>query len=124
MRLRPGRGALIRRQRGVALHQFHATERDAELLGDQLRLRGVQSVAELALAGVCRHAAVGGDGDPRIELIAAGAVEPLRRHHAGVDAEPHEWLDATLDALKPTTSAPERFRKVRRFMLSPPSRTA
>ena len=79
MRLRAGRGALIRRQRRVALDQLHAIERDAELFGDQLRLRGVEPVTELAFAGVGRHVAVGGDGDPRIELIAAGAVEPLRR---------------------------------------------
>ena len=78
MRLRSGRCALIRRERGVALNQRHAIERDAEFFGDQLRLRGVQAVAQFALAGVRRYLAVGSDGDPGIELIARSAVDALR----------------------------------------------
>ena len=54
--------------RRVALDQRDAVERNRELLGDQLRLRGGDALAELALAGVGGDAAVGGDGDPGIEL--------------------------------------------------------
>ena len=82
MRLLPGRRALIGRHRRVALDQTHAIERHAQLFGDELRLRGVEALPELALAGVGRHRAVGGDRDPRVELRAAGPVEALRQHAA------------------------------------------
>ena len=78
MRLRPRRRPLIRRARRVALNERHPIERHAQLFGDQLRLRGVEAMAQLAFAGVGRHVAVGGDRDPRIELGTSGAVEPLR----------------------------------------------
>ena len=49
------------------------------LFGDELRLRGVQPVTQFALARERRHAAVGADGQPRVELIAADAVESGRQ---------------------------------------------
>jgi hypothetical protein len=90
MRLRTGGGALIGRQRGIALHQCHPAQRHAELFGHQLRLRRIEAVTELAFTGVRRHVAVRGNGNPGIELIAAGAVEPLCQHDARLDTEPDE----------------------------------
>ena len=86
-RLAARRRALIGRRRGVALDQRDAIERHRELLGDQLRLRGVDALTELALAGVGGDAAVGGDRDPRIELpridVRRLSVErPLRRRRS------------------------------------------
>src|SRR5689334_720463 len=77
MRLLSGGRALIRRHRRVALNQPHAVEWHAQLFGDQLHLCGVETLSELALAGVGGDGAVGRDGDPRIELWTAGAVKAL-----------------------------------------------
>ena len=97
MRLRAGCRALIGRERGIALNQLHAIDRHAQLFGDQLHLRREEALAELALAGVRGDAAVGGDRDPRVELLGVDAAvdalrrtlrlrEPSDRRHAG-DAE-------------------------------------
>jgi hypothetical protein len=59
---------LIGRDRRVALDEPHAIERDAQLLGDQLHLRGLHALPEFALARAGRDAAIGGDGNPGIEL--------------------------------------------------------
>ena len=77
MRLRTRRGALIRRDRGVALHQRHSSDWDAELLGHELRLCCEQPVAELAFAGVGGDVAVRADRDPRVELRTARTVQTL-----------------------------------------------
>ena len=69
MRLAAGSDALIRRHRGVAVDQLDAVERHAKFLGHQLHLRRGDALAQFFLAGVGRHASVGADGDPRIELI-------------------------------------------------------
>ena len=82
MRLGAGRGALIRSERRVALDEFHAVKRNAELFGDQLGLRGVEPVAQFTFAGVSGHAAVRGNGDPGIELIAARTIKALRRRQS------------------------------------------
>jgi hypothetical protein len=87
MRLLTRSRALIGTERRIALNQLDAIERDAQLLGDQLCLRGVQALADLALAGKGGDAAVGIDRDPRVELVAAGAIEPLRIEHARRQAE-------------------------------------
>jgi hypothetical protein len=54
-------------------------------------------MAELALAGVRRYVSVGANRDPRVELIAANPIETLG--------------DV---ALKPTISAPDPFKNLRR----------
>ena len=79
VRLRARRRALVGRHRGVALNQPHAVERHADFLGDQLHLRGVEALPELALAGVRGDDAVGADGDPRVQRLGGGAVDALRR---------------------------------------------
>ncbi len=76
-RLAAGRDALIRRHRRVALNQFHAANRHGQFFGDQLRLDREDALTELALARVRGHAAVLGDGDPRVELRASLSTEPL-----------------------------------------------
>ena len=68
VRLRSGCDALVWRHAGHALNERHAIDRHAELFGNQLRLRGVESLPNLALAGVGGHIAVSRDRDPRIEL--------------------------------------------------------
>ena len=82
VRLRPRRRALIGRHRGVALDQAHPRERDADFLGDQLHLSGVQSLAEFALARIGRDDAVGADRDPRVQHFGGRAVDPLRGYRA------------------------------------------
>jgi len=79
MRLLSGCRALIGTDGGVALNQLHAIERDAQLLGNELRLRRVETLTDLALARERRDAAIGIDRDPPIELIAAGGTERLQR---------------------------------------------
>src|SRR5262249_2670051 len=60
---------------------------DVELVGCNLRERGEDALAELALAGEDRHGAVGVDADPAIEhaigLKTAGQARRLLRDHAG-----------------------------------------
>ena len=50
---------------------------DVELFGDHLRDRDVDALAHVHLAEISGHAAVGNDGDPRVEL-----VRPERRFAA------------------------------------------
>src|SRR5215471_16208292 len=52
MRLRSGCRSLIGSERGVALNETNAIERNRELFGNQLRLSRVEAMAELAFAGV------------------------------------------------------------------------
>jgi hypothetical protein len=87
MRLAPRRSSLIGCDRGVALHQPNARHRHAKLLGDHLDLRRVHPLAELALAGVGGDAAVGGDGEPRVELTICRARR-LRQCRAGRQTKP------------------------------------
>ena len=86
---------LIRRPRGVALHEPHARGGHRQLLGHELHLRGRHPLAELALAGVRRHHAVGVDADPRIEPagIHAGRAPRARLRRDGrgaVQVEAHD----------------------------------
>ncbi len=106
MRLAAGSVRLIGRHGRVAIDELDALERDAQLLGDQLHLRGGDSLAEFFLAAVCGDASVGGDGDPGVDLIEqmANPAMALRLERGAV----------CLDALKPTISAPEVFKKSRR----------
>src|SRR5690349_10490212 len=89
MRLRARGRALVGRDARVALNQLDAAEWNRQLLGNQLSLRRIQAVTELALAGERRDVAVGADRDPRVELIAAGAVESRRelRGRCVIDAQ-------------------------------------
>ena len=91
MRLRAGRRALIRRARGVALHERHAVERHAELFRNELTLRGVESLPELTFAGV------GGDRPSTptaIQASTAFAAGPaLCNSGPGRDDGPHRECD-------------------------------
>ena len=69
-------GSLVRRHVRVAFDQLHTSERHRELLGDQLELRGVDPLTELALPGAGGHAAVGVHGDPRVELARIDMGHP------------------------------------------------
>ena len=64
------RGALIRCARRVALNQRDAIERDDELFGDQLRLRGGETLTELTLPRVYGNPSIRANRNPRIELLA------------------------------------------------------
>ena len=61
MRLRSGGHTLIGRRAGNALNQLDAVHRHAELFGDELRLRRVESVPDLAFAGERGYRSVGRD---------------------------------------------------------------
>ena len=92
---------------------FTRSDGHRKLLGNQLGLGGLNALSELALAGVRRDAAVGGDADPGIELARIDR-RPLR----GAAPRPARARTAPgLQALKQTTSAPEPLRNSRR----PPS---
>ena len=77
MGLRSGGRTLIRRECRVALDERYAIEPYTELFGDQLCLSSVEPVPQFTLAGVGGHAAVRANGDPRIQLIAAGTIKTL-----------------------------------------------
>jgi hypothetical protein len=68
---------LIRRKRSVALDELDAIEGYRQFFGHQLSLSRVESVTQFTLPGVGSDRTVRIDGEPAIELIAAGAVEPL-----------------------------------------------
>ena len=87
---------------------------DREFLGDQLRLRGLNALSELAFAGVRRDAAVGGDADPRIELPRVDATTAARRRRGPAPSA----NGSSAEALKQTTSAPEPLRNSRRVLRS------
>src|SRR5580692_5845492 len=72
MGLAAGGVGLIGSQGRIAIDESDAIERNRELLRDQLLLRGGDSLAELLLAAVRCDTAVGGDGEPRIDLRARG----------------------------------------------------
>ena len=69
VRLAAGSHALIRREGRIAVDELHAIKRHAQLLGDQLRLRRRDALAELFLAAIGGDAAIGRDRDPGIHLI-------------------------------------------------------
>src|SRR6266403_3145239 len=75
MRLGTGRCSLIRSKGRIALYEFHAFERHAQFFRDQLRLRRVEPVAELALACVGSHVAVSADGDRKSTRLNSSHVE-------------------------------------------------
>jgi len=56
-------------------------------IGDQLRLRREETMTELTLAGEGGDRVVGVHPDPAIELLAAGAIQPLRAGRRRRDAE-------------------------------------
>ena len=97
-RLAPGRGSLVGTDRRVALNELHPRDRHRQLLGDELNLRRVHALAELALAGIRGDAAVGADGEPRIELrridVRPARVERALHDVGGVEdrcgAEAHD----------------------------------
>ena len=64
------RHTLVGRHARDALNQLDAIERHAELFGNELRLRGIQPLPHLALAGVCRDAAVRCDRQPAVDVLA------------------------------------------------------
>ncbi len=53
--------ALVRRERGVAFDDLHRTERHVQLVGGDLHQRGAHAGAEIDLAGIDRHDALGID---------------------------------------------------------------
>src|SRR6185437_7206692 len=63
-----GGGTLVGRQRGIAFDQRDTLDADAELLGRHLRNRDAQALAEIHLARVDRHRAVGVDRDEAVDL--------------------------------------------------------
>src|SRR5262249_29084084 len=116
-RLAARRCPLIGRDGGVALDQTNACERDRQLLGDELRLHGEDTQAQLALAGVRRDGAVGRDRDPRVELRRidvrhARAELPLRESGSLDDrraAEADDQRARRLQKITPREScAPQR----------------
>ena len=82
-------------------------EADRELLGDQLHLHREDALPQLALAGVGRDAAVGADGEPRIELPGDALIlrreRPLREGElvgaGGEAAEAHDQRAAALQEI-------------------------
>src|SRR6185437_4060690 len=62
-------------------------KRYAKLFGNQLSLRGDDALAEFFLAGICRDAAIGGDGDPRIDLIERGRARGSALENLSVDRD-------------------------------------
>src|SRR6185437_1677220 len=84
MRLAAGRVAFVRRAPGVSGDHRDVSERHAELFGDELRLRSDDALAKLLFAGVTGHFAVGGDGNPRVDLVGS------RRTARFADAELRE----------------------------------
>ncbi len=104
-RLAAGGRSLIGRDRGVALNQRDARERNGQLLGDQLHLHREDALPQLALAGVGGDAAVGADGEPRVELpgdaLVLGRERPLReRELVGAGGEAAEADDQRAAALQ------------------------
>src|SRR5437867_4852048 len=84
MRLRSRSGSLIWRNFGVTLDQLYAIQRNRKFFRHELGLRGVEPMPQLALAGESGNVAIGGYGQPTIDLIAAGSIEfffTSRRRH-------------------------------------------
>src|SRR2546422_380459 len=69
-------GALIRSEQGIARDELHALHRHAELLGGDLRQRGVGAGAEVDLSGVHRDHALAVDGDEAVHAIGGDALPP------------------------------------------------
>ena len=89
MRLRSRSGSLIWGNFGVALDQLHAIQRNGKLFCHELGLRGVEPMPQLAFAGESGNAAIGGDGQPTIDLIAAGSIEALGKQRFGRQTKGH-----------------------------------
>ena len=68
MPLLPAVATLVGRQRGIALDHRDPVDADAELFGGHLRNRDAQTLAEIDLARVNRHRAIGVDGDEAVDL--------------------------------------------------------
>ena len=88
MRLRAGGHALIGRRAGDALNQLDAIHRHAELFGDKLRLRRVETVPHLAFAGERGDRSIGRDRQPTVQLFRRIADE--RRHRLSEDVRRRE----------------------------------
>ncbi len=80
-----GGRALVGRQRGIALDHRDPLDADAELFGGHLRNRDAQALAEIDLARVNRHRAIGVDGDEAVDFAGVEglaernvAARPLR----------------------------------------------
>ena len=69
-------GALIRGEQGIARDELHALHRHAELLGGDLRQRGVGAGAEVDLSGVHRDHALAVDGDEAVDAIGGDGLRP------------------------------------------------
>src|SRR3984885_5351570 len=61
-------GALIRSHRGIAFNQLHPRDRYAQFLCDQLRLRGKDALAKIALPGIGGDGAIGTDCQPGVKF--------------------------------------------------------
>src|SRR5262249_2023853 len=91
MRLAARRRSLVRADRRIAHDQFHAIRGNGELLGNQLRLGGLNALSELAFPRMRGDTAVGGDADPGIELSRADR-RPLRG--AAATLSERQWLQS------------------------------
>ena len=77
-----GRHAFVRRARGVARNHRDSAQAHVELIGDDLRERGGDALAQLDLAGKHGHSTVGIDGQPCVEL-AIGLQAARQRWRCG-----------------------------------------
>src|SRR5436190_595532 len=82
----PG-GALIGRERSVALDELDPVERHVELVGNDLRQRGRDTGAEIDLAAIERHLAAGIDREEGIDLGERERFGPLSQRLADVAGE-------------------------------------
>ncbi len=73
-RLASRRRALVECHRGVALNQLHTRDRHRQFLSNELRLRRQHTLSEFGFAGVRSDAAVGGNGEPGVDLPADARV--------------------------------------------------
>src|SRR5687768_13906328 len=92
MRLRSGCHSLIRSRSGLTLNQLHAVDGDTQFFCDELRLCGVEALAELAFSGIRGDAAVRRDGEPAIDVFRGIAHEA--RHGL---SECVDWTECETD---------------------------
>src|ERR1700687_4291943 len=73
MGLAAGGDTLIRRHRRIAINKFDAAEPHRKFFSDQLSLRGGNTLPEFTLSRVGGHISIGGNRDPRIDLVQSRA---------------------------------------------------
>ena len=98
--------AFVRRQRGVACHHAHARQCNIEFLGCDLRHRGDDTLANLDLAGVNRHAPIRIETQPLVEP----GVDDEAAGKLGGRAHVCSSFAARCTALMMRTCVPQRHR--------------